>query len=146
MYRSKDGLIWEQIAKMKGVGNSLNPSLYYYKDVNASEVVNGNGLLYYRLDQSDYNGLTTQSEIKSITFEDLSSKILIYTNPTKGFFTLELKSPAKVIITNASGQIILTEALNSGRNILDIQNQATGTYFVNTVSDKEKHCFKLIKE
>jgi hypothetical protein len=61
--RSTDGFNWFEINVTDGAGNSLTPILYSYKDYN----YNKNSTNYYRLKQTDFNGVFKYFNIIYIT-------------------------------------------------------------------------------
>lgn len=79
--RANDGKSWEEIGRIKGKGNSTTLSYYSFTDQNPST-----GVSYYRLSQTDYDGTSTYSEIKSVNFvSDLySAQMTLYPNPATG--------------------------------------------------------------
>ncbi len=107
----------------------------------------------YSVSGTDLNGCSNTGIISQIvdpctgTFEPKKSDELnIYPNPTKGFFTVELKTIVKIVITNVLSEIVLSEELISGKQYLDIQNQPPGIYFVKVSSDKGQQTIKIIKQ
>jgi hypothetical protein len=74
------------------------------------------------------------------------ASIQIYPNPNNGLFTLELKSTAKINVTNALGQVVLNETFEAGKHSLDIQNQSKGIYFVKVTENNKQQTIKIIKE
>ncbi len=77
-----------------------------------------------------------------------NNRFLIYPNPNNGIFILEVNSPSKIIITNLLGEEILRQETTNGKNKIDIQNQASGIYFVKIISseNKEPVTGKIIKQ
>jgi hypothetical protein len=61
-------------------------------------------------------------------------------------FTIELNYTSRVVITNAIGEVIVSETMEAGRHNLDIQNKATGIYFVKVTYDNKQNTLKLIKQ
>ena len=59
--RSRDAVNWTEIAIMQGAGNSNTPILYEYDDESYD-----NGTNYYRLKQTDFNGVDETFETISI--------------------------------------------------------------------------------
>ncbi len=86
--RSVDMKSFESITKVKGAGNSSNINEYSYVD--ASPLY---GTSYYRLEQTDYNGGSTHSEIKSVTINK-SLSFLVFPNPATNEVTITI--PANV--------------------------------------------------
>jgi hypothetical protein len=59
LQRSVDGILWSEIARINGNGNSLLPTLYRWEDKDYKD----NSLNYYTLNQVDFNGDTTYYDI-----------------------------------------------------------------------------------
>jgi hypothetical protein len=66
--RSVDGVLWSEIAKVDGNGNSLIPINYKWEDKEYKD----NSLNYYILKQVDFNGESSYYEIKYVdnTYDD----------------------------------------------------------------------------
>ena len=73
--RSNDGSNWKNIAKLNGLGNSINFNDYNYKDYERKSEIN-----YYRLIQVDYDGKTEEIDILKIDNSSEIQDILKITN------------------------------------------------------------------
>ncbi len=148
--RSNNAINFEAIAQVKGAGNSTTLLNYYFLDENPL-----NGISYYRLRQTDYNG--TQSISNIISIEKLDSdeiKFDVYPNPNDGdnfSIITENKNPeiVDVNITDALGNIIYSSFHTSNSNgkisIKTSPKLASGIYFVKLSTSKQKnHTCKLI--
>jgi len=101
--KSKDGIIWEIVSKQNGAGNSNTIINYADVDNNPYE-----GISFYRLKQTDFNGKYVYSNLVSI---NNSNKIPVtaYPNPVKDILTLSNLNTNDIIkIYNASGQIVFS--------------------------------------
>lgn len=77
--RSLDGIHFEAIAYLKGAGTSLDPLHYKIYDYDPYlDVVS-----YYRLTQTDLNGITRLHDIRSIK-PARTNELTIYPNPSNG--------------------------------------------------------------
>lgn len=96
--RSSNGIDFTDIAVLKGAGNSTRPLYYNYID---PAIPDSFDLLYYRLQQTDFNGKTSFSHIVSVpVFKnsdfhisyDLNSEELIFQNTfsKEGYFTIDI--------------------------------------------------------
>ena len=82
--RSVNGEFFVPIQIVDGAGNS-NMILNYY----TSDDKPINGISYYRLKQTDFDGQNSYSQIKSITFDKIEDvDIKVYPNPTKNVLTI----------------------------------------------------------
>ncbi|MEN9611381.1 MAG: hypothetical protein RLZZ628_2195, partial [Bacteroidota bacterium] len=69
--------------------------------------------------------------ILNVPTEDLSQwKISLYPNPVSETLTLETPIATQVRILNSVGEVVQTLPLNVGKNLLPVQNLATGTYWI----------------
>ncbi len=82
----------------------------------------------------------------SMVAEALEATLRVYPNPNNGLFTIELNTSSQIIVTNALGQVIITETLETGKHDLDIHNQCTGVYFVKVIQNDKQQIIKLIKQ
>lgn len=53
----------------------------------------------------------------------------LYPNPSTGIVYLETTGPLSIVITNAAGQLIHTEALKAGKTELELKGVESGVYF-----------------
>lgn len=86
--RSIDGIKFESIANIKGVGNSDIQNSYSYIDLNPLE-----GVSFYRLKQTDFNGVSENSELLRVVifFEEKETKFVIFPNPVNTGEQLTIK-------------------------------------------------------
>ena len=74
--RSSDGVLFNEVVKIQGSGNSHEEKQYQYIDRNATV-----GLNYYRLKQFDFDGKTEVLKILPVEIKALNKHISIYPNP-----------------------------------------------------------------
>ena len=90
--RSEDGQTFTELTTVPSKGNhgnSTSPLAYQVKD---TEPING--ISYYRLKQTDYNGNYKYFNIVDVSFEG-STNIKIYPNPTDGGFVVDPGNSAR---------------------------------------------------
>jgi hypothetical protein len=124
---------WRPIRVIKGAGNSNKHLTYHIIDTAPS-----NGIIYYRLKQTDFDGKFSYSKIVSIEIDETRNSIIIYPNPTEDLLTIrgeELKL-SEIRLYNIQG-IEVTEKIeyiNQSESIVIIKlsNLPTGTYFLST--------------
>jgi hypothetical protein len=73
------------------------------------------------------------------------ANLSVYPNPSNGVYTIELDTDAKLVVTNAIGEVVLTKTGSAGTQNIDIQNQIGGVYFVNVIMSNKQQVIKLIK-
>lgn len=84
--------------------------------------------------------------IKESRFDE---NILIYPNPNKGNFNIDLGKvykSAKVEISNIYGKLIYAESISNKQLISLSINQTFGVYLITITADERRAVFKLIKE
>ncbi len=74
------------------------------------------------------------------------ASINVYPNPNNGLFVIELTSASKVTVMNALGQVVIAETFEAGKHTVNINNEATGVYFVKVMTNNKQQIIKVIKE
>ncbi len=129
---SLDGINFTKIERVKGAGNSNKQLNYSVIDNNPK-----NGINYYRLKQTDFDGTYTYSKIQAVKFEESENNdIYIYPNPVIGeILNIETKNENSTInLYNCIGEkmkITITNSLN--KHIIDVSELPKGIYFVETI-------------
>jgi hypothetical protein len=132
--RSLDGVNFETIATVKGMGNSNVATEYSYLDQNAPE-----SIAYYQITQVDYDGAKSSTDV--ITLQRNAANFgIVSINPVPAVSNINV-----VFNANATGDVMVTIYDAAGRNVMnstnhaiagvntlnfDIANLAAGTYFV----------------
>ncbi len=120
--RSKDVLVWDEIKNVNGAGNSNQTLNYFEIDVEPL-----NGISYYRLKQTDFDGLYSYSEIISVNF-DYQSNLTFYPNPTENILIIKGdKTEFEALsIFNVLGQNVIANvnfiSVNETTFVLDLSN------------------------
>lgn len=137
---SKNGFDWEEVIRIDGAGNSSSLLSYSTIDNNPFD-----GVSYYRLKQTDFDGQFEYSQIISVTIQQLvNSQMEIYPNPATNQIIIKGSSSELEEITffNALGQdvtsLISQIATNKNKLIIDVSNLNTGMYFVKTKTTANK--------
>lgn len=131
--KSTDARSWKEIAIVLGAGTTTLTSRYNYTDKNVTD-----GVVYYRIRQTDMNGSIHYSSIRTIRNEKQSA-CNIYAS-SRQTITVDLNSDVKENITiqvvNMNGQIIKRQNFNQASYslTLNIPNVTPGVYTVQ-VSD-----------
>ncbi len=136
--RSIDAIHFDEIAQVKGAGNSNTEN--YYSLTDAYPQIGNN---YYRIKQVDYDGKNTYSEIRNVYFGD-NSKIRIYPNPASNYLEikgLDLSMNYSISIQNINGEIVL----ETNQKKIDILNLAKGMYVLILSSENKTQYFKWVK-
>ncbi len=123
--------------------NSNAPSIVVSPTITTTYSVNGtngNGCSNYATVTQSVSlcaGIETQ--------QDIMNAITLYPNPGNGLFMIKSTLKVRVILTNNLGQIVFDTFINEGEHPIDIQQEASGVYFVTVMSDYNRCTFKLIK-
>ena len=153
LQRSKEAQGWEMIGALDGAGNSNLQQDYIFIDKNPIE-----GLAYYRLKQTDYNGNCTYSEVISVKSNSLEAALTIYPNPMQsgdklGFSVLGFEDGKvlHLLVCNALGIELFEQGINFENNeskneIEWSQRLMPGTYMLVFKTTKGVYTRKLIVE
>lgn len=146
--RSKDGIHFETLSIVDAAGNSL--SLLNYKDIDTNPY---QGISYYRIKQTDFNGSFSFSKIVAVNFFLSEDGMSIFPNPTDGDIYFNIKDLegketlvvirdmtgkecfSKVILVQENNQIIATDSEHK---------LASGTYIISASSNNKLYSKKII--
>jgi hypothetical protein len=144
--RSSDGREFDQIARIEGSGTSHEPLDYEYVDTAPL-----NGMSYYRLRQTDFDGTTEAFDIHSIQNSSLTANnVTIFPNPLLGnTLKMVMSQPEEgsVEIMDENGNRVFSEELNDYDRELEMNlpDMKMGIYFVNVTTASMQKSFKLVK-
>jgi len=148
--KSKDGYAFEFVAEINGAGNSSVERTYSFVDKNPYE-----GVSYYRLRQTDFNGSVTESSFTEVVLEKSDRlKVEVYPNPSSSSkATLRVKNNESNVvleITDASGKVVDVQELKTANLMTEMEMSHhfdNGIYFVKATNTKgEISMFKWIIE
>lgn len=90
--------------------------------------------------------LTSDCSLKNVDyFKD--ENIIIFPNPANSLFSIQSKNNIKSIeLYDFQGRILLTQIVNDLKSSTNISNQASGIYFVKTITDFGVTLKKVIKD
>lgn len=138
LFRSADMLHWTEIAKVEGAGNSNHTREYHFTDYEPLE-----GIGYYKLKQTDFNGEYEEFEPVSVHFSGKGEDtyLVIQPNPASQDFEVivraSMTADALLNITDLSGRISLSRKaiLEKGVNKLFFNHVtlSAGAYMVNVL-------------
>jgi len=144
--RSVDGINWQQIGFVNSVnGSSSLTTFYNYTDGSPL-----NGKNFYRLQQEDYDGHTTYSEIQVVDIASQQS-IALWPNPVKDQLNIhvsgEESGALKASLFDMAGRAVKQVTLHAGMNTLSLNALPTGIYVVHVIMpDGETINEKLSKQ
>jgi len=131
--RSKDGINFMPVQQVKGAGTITYERMYLTVDPNPL-----NGISYYRLKQTDFDGAVSYSEVVAVKLKADDTNFQLYPNPAQGmvsvYFTSPLNTACTVKIHDLSGREVLSrqleEDVHASGTDLDVSHLLTGIYFV----------------
>lgn len=135
--KSNNGTDWDEIAQVKGNGNSNTPKSYRHTDENLNS-----SLAYYRLVQYDFDGQNEMSKMITINGQECSGfAFKLYPNPTNDFVKIDIndnKENYKYIIYSSLGDIVKSSDLNSSNKKIFVGDLAAGAYLINLISNNNQ--------
>ena len=153
--RSPDAVVFSELAKVKGAGNSSQTLHYNAVDANPLS-----GISYYRLKQTDFDGNYTYSNIVAIeqsTDDILGINFSVFPNPSNGKFiglrsniNYLPKTEIVIVVVDIFGRklyskVLFTDEKGAYFTAIDTYNNIpAGIYFVIGSSDNNVYHQKLI--
>jgi hypothetical protein len=139
--RSPDMENWTPIGMVDGAGNSNELINYHFEDSDPEVGEN-----YYRLNQVDYDGAETLSEIKAAYFT--SDNILFFPNPAKDKVTFFLKDISSYNFSWSDQQgrsiRVVPTYISDDEMEVNLANVADGIYYIVFSNNFETKMMKLI--
>lgn len=87
------------------------------------------------------------SEIIMATQETVTNGIVLYPNPNKGQFSLNLpEEDSEIVVFNSLGQQVYQQSNAKGMTSLNLEGLNSGMYFVTVKSEKAVSTLKFVKE
>ncbi|HRH46982.1 MAG TPA: T9SS type A sorting domain-containing protein, partial [Pyrinomonadaceae bacterium] len=139
LMRSKDGLNFEEIAKVNGAGNSNIVLNYSFID---KHPFFGNS--YYKLKQVDFNGDYNYSVTREVKLSKQGSSFSIYPNPVTNNLYLSINCSNNITkvyeIKDLMGKTIKRDSLSSDAflYVVSLQGLANGFYLIEVFCGVEK--------
>jgi len=132
------------IGWVDGAGTTNTPQAYQLVDKNLAD-----GQYYYQLEQVDFDGAVSYSEIITIKVDLGNISIALKPNPAFGFVNLSLagfdnNDTYELSIIAMNGQIIRSSTERGNNNQLDISNVTPGVYYVQVKANELVRIEKLI--
>ena len=151
LYRSTDGgTNFEPVYTTPGAGNSSSTLHYNHLDPYTQE-----GVVYYQLEQKDFNGETSRSQVIALHRGQLNFDLVnIVPVPVIDImdvnFTTAIEGLVDVMVYDVAGKLVLTRKAEVNRGVnkvtLDISHYAAGVYFLSLNNGEEVVNTKFVKE
>ncbi|RYM33477.1 T9SS type A sorting domain-containing protein [Brumimicrobium glaciale] len=129
--RSSNGLNWETLSNIDGAGNSSSKSIYSYLDKNPFY-----GVSYYRLKQTDFDGLFEYFPVKSVEC-NFTLNFEMSPNPIRQGEVIHFKElntqnqNAELLIYASNGVLIKSIKISKFESNIQLKNNLKpGIYFV----------------
>ncbi|MGP8215224.1 MAG: T9SS type A sorting domain-containing protein [Bacteroidia bacterium] len=135
--KTSDGINFEIAALVKGAGNSSTANNYSAIDYEPLE-----GVSYYRISQTDFDGLTTH--LNTIAYTPCENPESIYAFVKNNSIEIQINSNSMdtycFTLIDASGQVILTQTntVSVGMNYFNLMPEVTGGIYILQVTGQEK--------
>ncbi len=133
--RSADGISFEPLGYVDGAGNSSNNTYYEFTDTNPFDGIN-----YYRLKQTDFDGETAYTEIRAVRLnKNADQNFVVFPNPANEQFSIVIEGQTEagqIMISDISGKMVRNLQLNAQDDYsvfesrVDISDLNPGMYFV----------------
>ncbi len=132
------------IGWVDGAGTTATPQAYQLIDKSLAD-----GQYYYQLEQVDFDGVVSYSDIISIRIDKGNSSIALKPNPASSFVNVSLagfdsNETYELSIIAMNGQIIRTTIERGNNNQLDISNVSPGVYYIQVKANELVRIEKLI--
>jgi hypothetical protein len=140
--RSSDGFSFESLTQVGGSGTTHETQVYTFSDLQPLQ-----GVSYYRLKQTDFDGEERYSATVPVEYKEESSALSLYPNPSRGdllFVGFDAPDDAEVRLTlydDKGGARYTTTFMGRGNVIYSIElagNIEPGIYLV-SVSARNRH-------
>lgn len=149
--RSFDGSLFEQagIVMAKGSHNGFND--YSFTDKN---IALGHSVVFYRLRMLDYDGRTSFSDVRMVSFRNANGSFSVQPNPFSKTLSVQFHAAGaeevQLIISDLLGHVVLREmhSLHKGFNVLqlDVASLPAGMYLIQCSTGAEVYTQKILKQ
>jgi len=146
--KSRDGINWTSVETVNAAGNSTTTIDYSIEDAEKAT-----GVVYYRLNQVDQNGENKiYGPISANCNDEDAFTALVYPNPTKDVFTLELSNNTvqnvSIQLIGTDGKVVYqtTRLVEAGSSILPLSSEYlnSGVYSLHIKGENTLKTIKLI--
>ncbi|MBP5723786.1 MAG: T9SS type A sorting domain-containing protein [Bacteroidales bacterium] len=138
---SLDGVNFNSVVVVDGAGNSTE-QLVYNTTISAEKY---EGIVYFRLKQTDFDGQSTYSEARVLYVQGADDGIVIYPNPATTTITIDGGEFSNVYFVDMQSKNY--SAIELGGNQYSVENLSTGIYYavISTANGKALKKFIVTK-
>lgn len=139
---SYDGITFNSITKVTGAGNSSTQQVYEYVCVNPQFT----GLVYIRLQQTDFDGTVSYSEIIPIEVPNSFVDIFVYPNPVSDYIVIQDNANTVVSITmyDVTNKSVALPRISS--NTYMVEQLPAGVYTIAIETENRTLYKKIVKQ
>lgn len=141
--RSSNGLDFEVIGKIDAAGNSSTVLSYNFFDNLFTD-----GRYFYKINQIDYDGKSSQTSVRSIYYRQLSDHVEIYPNPANNHIRINISKDFKrptILLLDTQGRLVKSTTIFDEESVvIDIHNIPNGMYYVNVFDNRLNKSIKLL--
>ena len=150
--RSYDGLTFEAIERVEGNGNSQEILNYAFLDNTIGE---NQHVVYYRLNQFDYDGANELSEVRKVIFDvdNTVGSVDVYPNPFNNTVFIQTYDESSkyvdVEIKDLNGRLVYSHHSEMEGNLLEEVNVDflnTGMYMINISTENSAKTYRVLKQ
>ena len=127
--RSPDGIHFHALGVINGAGNSSDMVDYHFVDDAPLQ-----GLSYYQLSQTDFNGMSESFPLRVVQFDE-AREIVIYPNPSTGVFHIDYQGSSafrQIGVYNVSGVLVMHFSTSETIARIDLSALPPGMYLIET--------------
>jgi hypothetical protein len=147
--RSADGKLFEPIGNVAGAGTSTLRNNYSFNDVHPF-----NGVSFYRLKQTDYDGRYSYSDIAAVERHKSSTlSFTVFPNPATNQTTIlfggETSGSHKASIYDRLGRLVFRREIDisaSKELVIDLSELASGIYELSLDDNSANNHLRLVKQ
>ena len=122
--RSNDNKDFITIGEVKGAGNSFHKINYKFVDSNIL-----NGIYYYRIKQTDFDGIYSYSDVMSINLQN-TLNLKVYPNPANEYISVISSNDDSFKLFNTLGTEVGRYQIISDNGNINISKLEPGLYFI----------------
>ncbi len=139
--RSRNGEYFEPIGEVDGAGNAQQALNYSFLDRTPYD-----GLSYYRLRQTDFDGTKRLSQVVPVLFAaEHPAPLIAWPNPcTTVIHLIGADASASITVMDATGRTVIPSTRVTGS--IDVSMLAPGSYWIVTQHDHDPRSVRFIKQ
>ncbi len=140
--RSQNAEVWNTLTTVNGSGTTSQAIQYQFLDTQPL-----NGISFYRLRQTDFDGQYAHSTIQRVEFKGLRN-VVAFPNPSSGIFHLSGidDDHFTFMVFNNLGQLIERGTVLGSDNAIDLSDAPAGIYILRVSNGGTVSSLRIIKQ